>query len=170
MNERTMNARYARPGAATGRKKSLRGMTVVSEDGYADAVVPEMPDPLYWISQDPDNPIDWPAPCVGLWRAIWTSPMRGSLVEADEGAAALAIFHQFQVLNTDLRPGDRNASAKSLEGSLRQLGMTPLARNQLKVQVAQGESAEARRKPAPPTKKETSEEQAKVIDLYNRHA
>lgn len=127
-------------------------VTRIHADEYTDSTVPPMPATAdyslsRWDTESADfMPVDeWPGVCVRAWRLIWTSPVRGKLVEADTLQAEMAVYHLAQSVDMSLKEGERLKHAAAYEKGLAALGLTPDSRNRLKITVAQADEAEARR-------------------------
>lgn len=186
----------ARPAKADGGRRghaaSLRGQKTAGGSKILEAVdpadtkIPEMPpaeDFLYNPAIDYDDPesnaiteeIEWSPVVKAWWRDIWTSPMSQEFViPADLHGLYLGCFYLEKSIDPHLKISEQNAMAKSFENVQKQYGLTPQARNALKWQVAQGESAQKRtdtlRKASKPTMVDVSDHQQKVQDMYNRQA
>lgn len=177
VNDRAQKARTARSGAKPGPKNPGAEIHVLPNE-FTDATVPDMPSTAdYALSKWNVNtaeyePVDqWPQVCKRTWELIWTSPVRGKLVEADTLAAELAIWHLSQSVDLSLKPGDRHKHATSYQNALKALGLTPDSRAKLKIVVADAEAAEERstRRNQRPVES-TPMRDAEMVDLYRRHA
>lgn len=175
-SQRARSAATARSGAKPGPKAPGAEIHVLKNE-YTDAEVPALPSTAdYALSVWNGNtaeyePVDkWPKVCERAWELIWTSPVRGKLVEADTLSAELAIWHLSQSVDLALKPGDRHKHATSYQSSLRGLGLTPESRAKLKIVVADAEAAEERsiKRNQRPAETGTAQD-AEVADLYRRH-
>lgn len=155
--------------ARPGRKPAPT--TQIIEGSGRDNEIPDMPGAADYGLQrfNPDTmqvePADWPDVCVAAWTSIWTSELAQSYVDSDRLVAELAITHLAGTTDPGDNAGGRRAAAKEYQNSLIQLGLTPAARNKLKLDIVRADEAETRRDrraPAP------SSSQAEIIDLYRR--
>lgn len=154
-------------------------VTRIHADQYTDSTVPPMPATAdynlsRWDTETADFvPVDeWPGVCERAWRLIWTSPVRGKLVEADTLQAEMAVYHLAQSVDMSLKEGERLKHAAAYEKGLAALGLTPDSRNRLKITVAQADEAEARRNRragAAETAEPKHDYNKEIAELYARH-
>lgn len=115
---------------------------------------------------------EWNPAVVRWWHDIWSSPMSSELVKSDIHGLYLGCYYLHESLNPFYKLTDRTNAAKAFENTLKNYGLTPSARETLRWQVAQGESAQRRtdqiRSSMSAGKK--NENRNSVQDMYKRHA
>lgn len=170
-------------GGQRGHRASMRGekgggKKILEAPNPQETEVPLLPPAEDFLTspfeeEDPDfEGVDWSPVVKSWWRDIWTSPMSQEFViPADLHGLYLGCFYLQRSIDPNLKTSDQNAMAKSFESVQKQYGLTPQARNTLKWQVAQGESAQKRtdslRKTAQPDKV-SDVDRKNVVDLYSR--
>lgn len=96
---------------------------------------------------------DWHPAVADFWRSAWMSPMPQEWDEPDRHNVLLAARALQTVWEDDTRPTARSAAMAEARLLLRELGLTPMAKRTLQIEIARAEDASerragARRKPA----------------------
>lgn len=120
---------------------------------------------------------EWFEPVVQWWNDIWTSPMSNEFVDSDIHGLYLACYYLHESLNPWYKLTERLTAAKMFEATVKNYGLNPSSREQLRWSVAQGTAAQNRtnhlrksmsdgiqKSPA-----EQAEAQDQMRDLFNRH-
>lgn len=156
-----------------GAKAAVKILTPV--ETTASDIPPLPPYEDYFIPLvDKDDPADgdWFKAVRDWWDSIWLSPMTREWLASDIYTLYQAAVLLQESLNPFYKLGDRIKAQKAHQEILKSYGLTPLAREQLRWSVAQGEAAATRtnqlRAAAPKTVS------AKVMrnemqELYSRH-
>lgn len=172
--------------AAMRGEKAQAGKKILEPQDPAEVEVPDLPPAKDFLSSpfiDPDDPesnviteeIDWSPVVKAWWKDIWTSPMAQEFtLPADLHGLYLGCYYLERSIDPHLKVSEQNAMSKSFENVQKQYGLTPAARNTLKWQVAQGESAQKRtdslRKEQKTPQKKKQDHRSEVIDLYSRNS
>lgn len=138
-----------------------------------EAKVPPLPPAQDWIQAD-----TWPLPVRQWWNDIHRSPMSSEYVEADLPGLYAAASYLAQGLDPKNKLAERLKLLQAWESTIKAYGGSPVARENLKWQISQGEQAEQRTKkirerakPEPkPEAKKPEGPQAKIIELYAQHS
>lgn len=129
-----MAGRGPAPKPAALRQRTNRKAGATSLDGSATAKVPDLPNP---------DKRDWHRLTRDWWRDVWRSPMAGEYLPSDVSGLsrlALLIDQFYTTLDPRLMPEIRLQEAR--------FGLSPVDRSRLQWEVAKGEEADRRRKPA----------------------
>lgn len=166
-------ARKAGGPSKKGAKAAVKILTPVDATPSDIPPLPEYHD--YFIPlpgrEDPADG-EWFKAVQDWWDSIWLSPMTREWLASDIHTLYQAAALLQESLNPFYKLGDRIKAQKAHQEILKMYGLTPLAREQLRWSVAQGEAAATRtnqlRAAAPKTVS------AKVVRdemqaLYSRH-
>ena len=170
-----------RPRKPGGRadKKDPRKTTILENNDEAE--VPEMPHAADWLPIPEhllddgveENDIEWCEPVKAWWHDIWTSPMASEFVKSDIHTLHVACVYLHEGLNPYYKLSDRLKSLSSFEATIKNFGLTPVSRENLRWAVSQGEQAQNRtnqlRSQAPDTDEgQRRNQRQETIDLYNQ--
>lgn len=172
-------------GGQRGHRASMRGQApgaagkkVLEAPDMSKTEIPELPPAENYLTSPyddaPSEPVEWSPVVKEWWEDTWTSPMSQEFViPADLHGLYLGCYFLQRSLDPHLKPSDQVAMVKSFEKVQTQYGLTPQARNALKWQVAQGESAQKRTdnlRNSQNSAKVTSSDRKNVVDLYSRNS
>ena len=171
--------RPRKPGGPADRKDPRKLVVLEFKE---DAEIPKMADPHQWLPVPPDvqegddyfDPeFDWAEPVKQWWHDIWSSPMASEFFDSDIHGLHMACVYLPEGLSPYYTPSDRLKSLTSFEATIKNFGLTPVSRENLRWAVSQGEQAQNRtnqlRSQASNTPQEGKKSRNEIDDLYAEH-
>jgi len=170
--------RPRKPGGRADKKDPRK--TVILEN-REDAEIPEMPKASDWLPLPPylegeeveEEEVDWCDPVKSWWHDIWASPMASEFVQSDIHTLHVACVYLHEGLNPYYKLSDRLKSLTSFESTIKNFGLTPVSRENLRWAVSQGEQAQNRtnqlRSQASNQKSSRKDNDDATITLYSQH-
>lgn len=138
--------------------------------------IPAMPDPQQWVHAD-----DWAEPVKAWWQSAHSSPMSSEFTESDIHGLYLACMYLHESLNPRYKVAERLKLATAWESTIKNYGLSPHSRQNLKWTISQGEQAAIRteelrannrtkKQPQPKTTAAATGVDAAIIQLYRDHS
>lgn len=138
--------------------------------------IPAMPDPKQWVQSD-----DWGEPVKAWWNSAHSSPMSSEFTESDIHGLYLACMYLHESLNPRYKVAERLKLATAWESTIKNYGLSPHSRQNLKWTISQGEQAAIRteelrannrtkKQPQPKTTAAATGVDAAIIQLYRDHS
>lgn len=82
---------------------------------------------------------------MDFWNSVWSSPMPQEWDEPDRHNVLLAALAMQQIWDPEVKTTARSAAMAECRLILRELGLTPMAKRSLQIEIARAEDAVERR-------------------------
>ena len=137
--------------------------------------IPAMPDPKQWVQAD-----DWYDPVKTWWDSAHSSPMSSEFTDSDIHGLYLACMYLHESLNPRYKVAERLKLATAWESTIKNYGLSPYSRQNLKWSISQGEQAAKRTEELRASNRSKKQQEPKataaagvdaaIIQLYQEHS
>lgn len=132
-----------KPSGTRQRRNRASSRAILPAEDNPRQRAPSLPKPIRVTRKRKGEEVEseraWHALAVHWWETIWSSPLAGEFIRADEPA----IIRTFMLVDRFGRTGSLEV-AKEIRMMEDRLGLTPIARRRLEWSIDQGEAAKDR--------------------------